>query len=453
MPPYILINPHVKIRWTETSQKEIIQAVHTTTGKPFTLNKKTLNLLTLCDGTKTCQEIIAEFKKGSPDTENQSILKAIQTLVEKNIVLEKESAGKSLNPISHAHLVYPLRVVTWEITNICNLRCLHCYNDAGLHRKQFFSLEEINCIIDKLDKMNVGRISLSGGEPLMHPHFLDIIATLKKRGIPWSLFSNAVLIDEEMAKILVDYGIRKMTTSIDGSTAESHDFLRGVPGSFEKTIHAIKILKGYNIPIEARCALHKKNLRKMPDILALLDSLGIDTYIVAEITSLRPQPLQKTQEAQTPQTHNNAELTITAEDYIKVLPDIIKAEYKIFGRSQCVPDPDPHLKNCGGGASSFLIKPDGTMVPCPFSDPEFFSFGNAVTDNIKKAWDTAKILKKMRTFDFRSIRECSTCKYQIYCNGGCPVKKYKYYNDAFALDSSVCNVMETMEPFFGTPDV
>lgn len=437
--PYILIHPDIKIRVTETSQEDMIQAVHTATGKRFNLNRKTLNLLKLCDGTKTSQEIIAEFKKKSPQTKDQSLLRAIKALFEKKLIIQQETPHKFFNTISHVSLEVPLNVVTWEITNKCNLRCLHCYNDAGPQKTKFFSWEEIECIIDKLDRINVGRVSLSGGEPFMHPNFFDIINLLKERGIAWGLFSNGVIIDEPIVKTLVDQGIRKIITSIDGSTAESHDFLRGVPGSFEKTINAIKILKEYNVPIEARCALHKKNLTEMPDILELLHSLGIDSYEIAKITTARPN---------TPQNGVNSELTITEDDYCRVLPEIIKAEHKIFGRSLLIPDPDPHRINCGGGTSSFLIKPDGTMVPCPFSDPEFFSFGNAITDDIKKAWNNAEILKKMRSFNFGSIKECSTCEYQLYCHGGCPIKKYKYFNDPFCLDPEVCQLMDAMEPYF-----
>jgi radical SAM protein with 4Fe4S-binding SPASM domain len=441
---YMLVSPHVKIRWTETVEEEIIEAVHKVTGKVFKLNKKTLNLLQLCDGTRTCQELVAEFKKSYPQTKPGDILKAIKTLSGKGLSVERDSVSQSSSRISYARLESPLRLVTWEITNTCNLRCLHCYNDAGPHRKQFFSLGEIECIVGKLDRMNVGRISLSGGEPLLHPHFLDLITILRERGIPWSLFSNAVLIDEKMAKNLVDYGIRKVTTSLDGSTAKSHDFLRGVKGSFQKTVNAIKILKEYNVPIEARCALHKKNVREIPAVLAFLNSLGIDTYMIAAITKARPQ-----KESNNPTN----EITITNNDFIDALPEIVRAEYEIFGKSRLVPDFNPDRKNCGGGTSSFMIKPDGRMVPCPFSDPAFFTFGNALTDDIEKAWNTAEILKKMRSFDFRSIKKCSTCKYQFYCDGGCPIKKYERYHDAFALDPLTCTTMETLHPYVDALDV
>lgn len=438
MSQYILVNPNIIIRWTETAQKEVIHAVHTITGKTFNLNKKTLHLLQLCDGTKPCHEIIAAFKESSPQTKTEDIVTVINTLSEKGIIVERESGCQSFIRISHAHLASFLRVVTWEITNTCNLRCLHCYNDAGPHRTHFFSIKEIECIIDKLDNMNVGRISLSGGEPLMHPHFLDSITMLRERGIPWSIFSNSTLIDEEMAKILVDNGVRKVTTSLDGSTAASHDFLRGVKGSFQKTVDAIKVLKEYNVPVEARCALHKKNVGEIPAVLTLLHSLGIDTYMIATITKTRPQK------------GDPNDIIITMDDFIAVLPDIVKTEYELFGTSQLVPDVNLNRKNCGGGTSSFMIKPDGRMVPCPFSDPAFFTFGNAVTDDIKKVWNTAEILKKMRAFDFKSIKECSTCEYQGFCNGGCPIKKYERYHDAFCLDPLTCTVMETLQPYVDT---
>lgn len=443
---YVLMNPNVKIRWTKTPQKEIIKAVHTVTEKTFTLNKKTLDLLKWCDGTKTYEEIIAEFKKYYPQTKKESVLKAIETLSEKGLVVERESASQSLNRFFYAELEYPLQSVTMEITNKCNLRCLHCYNDSRPQGDQFFSTEEIECIVDKLDRMNVGRISLSGGEPLLHPHFLDIVAIIRERDIQCNIFSNAVLIGEKMAKNLVDYGIKKVTTSLDGSTAESHDFLRGIKGSFQKTVNAIKILGEYNVRVEVHCTLYRNNVREMPAILKLLNSLGVYEYVIAPARHLRPQQENN-------KNKNKNELTITMNDFISIISETVRTEYEIFGTSQLVPDPNSNRRNCGGGSSFFMIKSDGRMVPCPQSDPAFFTFGNALTDSIAEAWNNAEVLKKMRSFDFRSIKECSICKYQLYCNGGCPVVKYELYHDAFVLDPCTCKMMEALQPYFDAPGV
>ena len=439
---YVLMNPAVKIQWIKTPQEEIIQAVHSITGKMFSLNRKTLNLLELCDGTKPFGEIAAEFKKTHPQTENKSILRALETLSEKGIILERESPSQSSNRFFCAELEYPVKVVTLEITSKCNLRCLHCYNDSGPHRYQFYSMEEMNCIVDKLDRMHVGRISLSGGEPLLHPHFFDIVAMIKERNIPWSIFSNGVLIDEEMAKTLVDSGTKKVTTSLDGSTAKSHDFLRGVKGSFHKTVNAIKILREYEVPLEVHCTLHKNNLREIPDVLRLLNSLGVNKYALAPLRSLRPQKNGIHREGNEP-----GNLTLTMDDFVSMIPEIVRAEYDIFGTSQFVPDPDPDCKNCGGGTSRFMIYSDGRMVCCPQSDPGFFTFGNVLTDDVKEAWNTAEILKKMRSFNFKLLKECSTCKYQIYCNGGCAVAKYELYRDAFVLDPYTCKTLEAVQPY------
>ena len=440
---YVLMNPAVKIRWIRTPQKEIIQAVHSITEKTFSLNKKTLNLLELCNGTRSCREIAAEFKKTHPQTEPQSILKALETLSEKGVILRRESPSQSSIMFSCAELEYPVKVVTLEITSKCSLRCLHCYNDSGPHRTQFYSLEEMNCIVDKLDTLHVGRISLSGGEPLLHPHFFDIVAMMKERNIPWSIFSNGVLIDEEMAKNLVDNGIRKVTTSLDGSTAKSHDFLRGVKGSFQKTVHAIKILREYEVPLEVHCTLHRNNVKEIPDVLKLLNSLGVNKYALVPLRSLRPQKIDKKRDKE----NEPGRLTLTMDDFVNMLPEIVRAEYDIFGTSQFVPDPDPDCINCGGGTSRFMIYSDGRMVCCPQSDPDFFTFGNVLKDDIREAWNTAEVLQKMRSFNFKSIKECSPCTYQAYCNGGCPVAKYELYCDAYVLDPYTCRTLEAVQSY------
>lgn len=439
MSAYVLLNPAVKIRWTKTVSEETILAVYIPTKKIFSLNKKTLTLLELCDGTKTKKEITAEFKKKYPNTEIESIKKIMHTFFVKHLILEVGSPQPT-HPVSCVECEYPVDMVTIEITNECNLRCLHCYNDAG-PGKNYFSKKEIEYLVDSLNNINVRHISFSGGEPLLHPHFFDAVTMVRERGMSWSVFTNAVLIDETMAQTLVDYGIRSAATSLDGSTGRSHDFLRGVTGSFEKTVNAIQMLKGHNIPIEVQCSVYRKNLREIPSLLNLLKELNVDRYRIAAVRYLRPQV-----ESSTSGAAEKGEYAITMDEFIGILPDVVKAECQLFGTSQII-YANPDCKNCGIATSSFMIKSDGSMVPCPQSDPHFFTFGNAFEDDILTAWDTADVLKKLRSFNYKSLKKCSTCVYQLYCNGGCSVLKYELYNDAFALDPYMCEMMEKVKPF------
>ena len=424
------VHPSVKVRWTKTPTDEKILLLCRVSQKQFTINRKTLTLLQLCDSTRTRNQIVHDFLELSPETTKESITAIFDMLLERDLITESESAI-SESPFCCVHLEHAIEAVTVEITNRCNLSCVHCYNDSGPHENEFTE-GQIETIISSLDAVNVGHIVFSGGEPLLHPHFFDAVTMVQERGMSWNIFSNATLINEVMAKTLVDAGIVKLTTSLDGASPEPHDLIRG-KGTFKKTVHAITLMQEYNIPVKVHTVLHKKNLKEIPDLIRLFHSLGVNQYRLGLMRYARPG--------------TTSDLVITFQDYYDILPDIVETEYELYGESQVIPTPNPDCRNCGTGISFFMIKSDGSMVPCPQGDPHFFTFGNALTDDIQEKWNTADILRNLRTYNFKSNEQCRTCPYQLHCDGGCPIVKYELYGDAFVLDPNTCEFLKSVKPF------
>jgi len=136
-------------------------------------------------------------------------------------------------------------VAGWSFTKKCNLKCIHCYNSSGKHRHDELSLEESYRIADKLKETGVVAVNFGGGECCLKKGFIDLCKYLKKLGIKISYTSNGTTFEliEPYLDLFHDVGI-----SIDFGDAEKHDWFRGVPGTFDKAVSAIKKLVAKRIP-------------------------------------------------------------------------------------------------------------------------------------------------------------------------------------------------------------
>jgi len=136
-----------------------------------------------------------------------------------------------------------------HITNLCNLKCKHCYASAGNELNNELTYDEIIDIIDQLAEMNINYITVSGGEPLARKDVYEIIQYIKSKNINVMITTNGTLIDEEVVKKLKELKIDSVQVSMDSHIPEIHDKFRGVEGSFDRAVQAIKLCKKNNIKI------------------------------------------------------------------------------------------------------------------------------------------------------------------------------------------------------------
>ncbi|MCK9298854.1 MAG: radical SAM protein, partial [Methanoculleus sp.] len=129
-------------------------------------------------------------------------------------------------------------VVFWNITNRCNLLCSHCYIRAGpgQERENELTTKEGLHLIDDLAAMRVPLLLFSGGEPLIREDFWELAGHAKERGLVTALSTNGTLITPAVARRLRDTGVEYAGVSLDGATAETHDGMRNVPGSFQRAV-------------------------------------------------------------------------------------------------------------------------------------------------------------------------------------------------------------------------
>src|SRR5262249_1783601 len=129
-------------------------------------------------------------------------------------------------------------------------------------------------VMDQMADAGVFLVYLSGGEPLVHPACIELAARGTRRGMSVSLLTDAMLIDAEVARRLVDAGVRTIQTNLDGARAEVYDAFRGVPGAFEETKRGIRAAVEAGLWVRINLTMTRKTMGELPAVVALARELG-----------------------------------------------------------------------------------------------------------------------------------------------------------------------------------
>jgi len=169
--------------------------------------------------------------------------------------------------------------VEWEITNACNLRCRHCYVAAGEKLEKELDTEEALELVDELDRIGVTDITISGGEPFLRSDLWQVIKEINSRQIPFNLYTNATLLDEEKIRNLVKYDVKGISLSLNGATAKTHNFVQNAE-TFEKVLLAIRKLHDYGVAVQALFTLMRVNVNEFDALIDLARKLNIASICI-----------------------------------------------------------------------------------------------------------------------------------------------------------------------------
>jgi 12,18-didecarboxysiroheme deacetylase len=166
-------------------------------------------------------------------------------------------------------------VVVWNVTQQCNLKCIHCYAHASNRvAEQELTFKEGQQLIDDLSEFGVPVLLFSGGEPLVRKDLPDLAAYAVKRGMRAVISTNGTLISKSLAKRLKEIGLSYVGISLDGMQAVNDRF-RGVNGAFNKAMEGIRNCKDAGIKVGLRFTINKVNVSEIPKIFDLIEKIDI----------------------------------------------------------------------------------------------------------------------------------------------------------------------------------
>lgn len=305
-----------------------------------------------------------------------------------------------------------------EVTSRCNARCEHCGSSCGekIPKDEIeteYLLKTLKEIADKYDSNQI-MLNVTGGEPFLRKDVFEIMEYAIKLGFHWGVTSNGMLIDEKMAKKIEDTKMESISISIDG-LKETHESFRRVPGSFDKILNALKLLrKNPNIKwLQVTTVANKKNFQELEELYKLLSTLEIDEWRL-----INCDPIGR--------ARGNNDILLDAKQYIELF-DFIEKKNKAGGlpitygcshylgaeREMTI---RPWYYVCQTGLTVCSILSNGDIFGCPNIPrrPELI-MGNIRKDSFVEVWENKfEPYRKKRVTESKNCKNCSEFK---FCRG------------------------------------
>lgn len=169
------------------------------------------------------------------------------------------------------------RLIFWEVTKGCNLRCVHCRATATqLSSPSDLSTDKALKIIDQIAAAANPILVLSGGEPLFRSDIFQLARYGTDKGLRVALATNGTLVTKEVARMIVDAGVKRVSISLDGADSLTHDSFRGIPGAFDAAVYGLRNLKALGMSVQINMTIARHNAYQLPQVLELAKSLGAD---------------------------------------------------------------------------------------------------------------------------------------------------------------------------------
>ena len=333
----------------------------------------------------------------------------------------------------------------WHITDKCNLRCTHCYqqeysDDSDMPLGE---LEDIaNGLFRTLSKWRkMGDISVTGGEPFTRKDLFSFLEFLDSSNnvSNWDILSNGTMITNERAGMLKNFKkLHSVQISLDGASPETHDEIRG-HGTFKKAINGIRILNRCGLSVKIMFTLQRRNMKDVPALIDLAIREGISGLTVERVVPLGSfrdvkdsrlsseevsDIYQYISDRADSEYERGTQLRILKYRPLWVLIDPCRARAEL--------DTVPHKELgaiCSVGLDGICILPDATVLPCRRLP---IPIGNLREHSLEKIWFTSDLLWQIR--DKRNLKgKCNSCEWIPRC-GGCRAMAYAYTGDFLAED-------------------
>lgn len=302
------------------------------------------------------------------------------------------------------HGVPQLTNVHIEITSICNERCIHCYIPHENKTVQM-SKEMFYDILEQCREMKVLHINISGGEPMLHPNFLDFIKKCTEYNFSVNVLSNLTFLDEKTVVEMHKNPLLGVQTSLYSMNKDVHDSITKMAGSYEKTISGIMLLKKYNIPLQISCPIMKQNENEYNDVVEWGKTnninVGSDYVIIGRYDS-------------STQNLNNRLSVCDVEKIIRKKanddPNYVYDIVKEADKRKSLTSEDYICSVCH---STICVAENGNVYPC--AGWQGYVIGNIKDTSLVELWNTSNKIKSLRELRRKNFPKCVDCPEKEFC--------------------------------------
>jgi len=330
-------------------------------------------------------------------------------------------------------------VVIWEMTQACDLSCMHCRANARPKRHALeLSTAEAFHLIDQIADMHVPLFVLTGGDPLKRPDLIPIVQYACRRGVRTSLTPSATpLLTREAVFQLKNSGLMRLALSLDASTAELHDAFRGVTGSYHQTLDAVGWCHEASLPIQVNTTISRYNFADLDNMIELLSSVRV---VLWSVFFLVPTGRAQLNQMLSPEEHELvfAKLYAASKRVKFHIKTTEGQHYRRYVLQQKAHQPDRRSeedliahapKGVNDGKGFMFVSHTGEVYPSGFLP---LSAGNVLWEPLSDIYRESSLFRTLR--DSSQLKgKCGRCEFNDVC-GGSRARAYAVSGDPLAAE-------------------
>ncbi len=338
----------------------------------------------------------------------------------------------------------------WEVTDACNLRCIHCHAVSGNADPDELTTDEGKRLIDQIASVSEFRTLIyTGGEPLVRQDIFELLKYSQRAGLANIIATNGTLIDEEMAFKLKEHGVVCNAISIDAANPSVHDMVRNKQGSFDLALRAIKATKKAGIMLQINTTAMEYNMPYLSELIDLAAGSEAGIMLMYQLVAVgRGEKIEKATLKKSANKHLSELISEKQRTAKTIIEPVAGPQYWPFLLEKKGIRNGFGLKlagkvfhGCAAGRGFVYIKSNGDVWPCPFVE---VNAGNVRNLSFDKIYANAPVFQHLRRREELLKGLCGDCNYKTVC-GGCRGRALAYSGDYLAEDPR-CFIHETQTP-------
>lgn len=295
-----------------------------------------------------------------------------------------------------------LRSIHFDITSVCNERCVHCYIPSKDKTKAIDS-QLFYRIVEEGRKLNIIHVTLSGGEPLLHKDFIGFLAKCRELDLSVNVLSNLTLLTDEMVAEMKKNPLLSVQTSIYSMISDVHDSITGVRGSLEKTVDSLLKLSSLGIPVQISCPIMKQNKDSFGDVIRWGKNHNIAVAVEPVIFASYDHSGSNLENRLSLEELDSALEKQLQEGYADVFVENARIKESLTGN-------DPICSVC---RYSFCVSVEGNIFPCAGWQTNIL--GNLNQNTVQELWEKNERIQELRKIKRMAFEKCVSCKDRGYC--------------------------------------
>lgn len=312
--------------------------------------------------------------------------------------------------------------MTFELTPFCNFSCVMCYvhltKEKAEKQGRLLSADEWLEIARQAKEMGTLYISLTGGEPFLHPEFWEIYSELNKMGFLITVLSNGSMIDESVMEKFREYGMPyRIKLTLYGASNETYMRTCSSPDGFTKISKAVDLLKEAGVPLQLTSTIVRENADDLQKIYAFAKERNIPMQHTITVVKSSRDSVNTTEKSRFDIGCFAHELTLE------------KLEKNML------PDLESPFAWCASYGTSLWLTWNGHLQMCCFMNVPYIQYSGNLESDYDMLLDELKNL--------RSPEECSDCEWKIFCQR-CPGILCSESGSPEKADISLCNLAKQM---------